>query len=173
MDAVIEFGKILLPASIVLYAAYLLVRSFLAKEIELKKLEIRGRSIETVLPLRLQAYERMCLFLERISPQNLLIRLNIGLIPSKEFQQMLLNEIRNEYNHNASQQVFMSEAVWENIKNAKEDLVLTINDAASEMTAESSSLDLSKKIFERYINKPVDPVVHALSELKKEIQITF
>lgn len=173
MDAIIEFGKILLPASIVLYAAYLLVRSFLAKEIELKKMEIRGRSIETVLPLRLQAYERMCLFLERISPQNLLIRLNVGSVPAREFHHMLLNEIRNEYNHNISQQVFMTEAVWDNIKNAKEDLVMTINDAASEMEGEATSLDLSKKIFERYINKPVDPVAHALSELKREIQQTF
>lgn len=173
MDAVVDLAKILLPSLLVLYVAYLVIRSFLAKEIELKKLEIRGRSIETVLPLRLQAYERMCLFLERISPQNLLVRLNVGLIPSKEFHQMLLNEIRNEYNHNVSQQVFMTEQVWENIKNAKEDLVLTINDAASEMTGESSSLDLSKKIFERYINKPIDPVAHALSELKREIQITF
>ncbi|MFN8336513.1 MAG: hypothetical protein U0U09_15400 [Cyclobacteriaceae bacterium] len=173
MDAVVDLAKILLPALLVLYVAYLLIRSFLAKEIELKKLEIRGRSIETVLPLRLQAYERMCLFLERISPQNMLVRLNVGLIPSKEFHQMLLNEIRNEYNHNVSQQVFMTEGVWENIKNAKEDLVLTINDAASEMAADSSSLDLSKKIFERYINKPIDPVAHALTELKREIQITF
>ena len=173
MDAIIEFGKILIPASVVLYAAYLLVRSFLAKEIELKKLEIRGRSIETVLPLRIQAYERMCLFLERISPQNLLIRLSPGGISSKEFHQMLLTEIRNEFNHNVSQQVFMTENVWENIKNAKEDLVLTINDAASEMGPESSSLDLSKKIFERFINKPVDPVAHALSQLKQEIQQTF
>ena len=86
---------------------------------------------------------------------------------------MLLNEIRNEYNHNVSQQVFMTEGVWESIKNAKEDLVMTINDAASEMGMESSSLDLSKKIFERYINKPVDPVAHALSQLKQEIQQTF
>src|SRR4051812_20375809 len=65
MDALIEFGKLLIPASVVLYAAYLLVRSFIQKEIDLKKLEIRGRSIETVLPSRLQAYERMALFLER------------------------------------------------------------------------------------------------------------
>jgi hypothetical protein len=173
MDAIIEFGKILIPASLVLYAAYLLVRSFLAKEIELKKLQIRSRSIETVLPLRLQAYERMCLFLERITPQNMLVRLNVGSVPSKEFQQMLLSEIRNEYNHNISQQVFMTEPVWENIKNAKEDLVMTINDAASEMGPESTSLDLAKKIFERYINKPVDPVAHALSELKREIQQAF
>jgi hypothetical protein len=173
MDAIIEFGKILIPASVVLYAAYLLVRSFLAKEIELKKLEIRGRTIETVLPLRLQAYERMCLFLERVSPQNLLVRLNVGSVPSKEFHQMLLSEIRNEYNHNISQQVFMTEPVWDSIKNAKEDLVMTINDAASEMNPDSTSLDLAKKIFERHINKPVDPVAHALSLLKQEIQQTF
>ena len=173
MDAVIEFGKILIPASVVLYAAYLLVRSFLAKEIELKKLEIRGRSIETILPLRLQAYERMTLFLERTSPQNLLVRLNAGPMPAKEFHQILLNEIRNEYNHNVSQQIFMSEALWEVIKNAKEDLTLTINDAASELGAEATSLDLSKKIIERYINKPVDPIAHALLELKREIQQLF
>jgi hypothetical protein len=172
MDALIDFGKILIPASLVLYAAYLLVRSFLAKEIELKKLEIRSRSIETVLPLRLQAYERMCLFLERISPQNLLVRLNPGSMPSRDFHQILLNEIRNEYNHNVSQQVFMSESSWELIRNAKEDLVVTINDAASAMTPESSSLDLSKRIFEKVINRP-DPIAHALVEIKREIQQTF
>ena len=76
MDALIEFIKILVPASVVLYAAYLLVRTFIQKEIELKKLEVRSRSIETVLPNRLQAYERMVLFLERMSPQNLLVRLS-------------------------------------------------------------------------------------------------
>lgn len=172
MDALIDFGKILIPASLVLYAAYLLVRSFLAKEIELKKLEIRSRSIETVLPLRLQAYERMCLFLERISPQNLLVRLNPGAIPAREFHQVLLSEIRNEYNHNVSQQIFMSENGWELVRNAKEDLVVTINEAASEVGQEATSLDLSKKIFEKIINKP-DSIAHALVEIKREIQQTF
>jgi len=173
MDALIEFIKILVPASVVLYAAYLLVRSFIHREIELKRLEIRGRSIETVLPLRLQAYERLALFLERISPQNLLIRLNTVSMPAKDFHQLLLNEIRNEFNHNVSQQVFMSERVWDMIKNAKEDLIVSINDAASEMDAESSGIDLAKKVFEKTMNKPVDPIAHALSELKNEIQQTF
>src|SRR5690349_17722962 len=173
MDALIEFGKILIPASVVLYAAYLVVKSFITKEIELKKLEIRGRSIETVLPNRLQAYERMALFLERVAPQNLLVRLNTSPMPAKEFHQLLLSEIRNEYNHNVSQQVYMSEEVWEQIKNAKEDLIVTINDSASEMGVDSISLDLAKKIFEKSNNKKIDPLAHALSELKKEIQRTF
>ena len=63
MDALIELIKVLVPASVVLYAAYLLVRTFIHKEIELRKLEVRSRAIETVLPNRLQAYERMVLFL--------------------------------------------------------------------------------------------------------------
>ena len=173
MDALIEFGKILIPASVVLYAAYLFVRSFIQKDIDLKKLEIRGRSIETVLPSRLHAYERMTLFLERMSPQNLLVRLNTGSIPAKEFQQLLLAEVRNEYNHNVSQQVYISEEVWELIKNAKEDLIVSINDAASEMGEQASSLDLSKKIFEKTMGKTVDPLAHALSELKREVQRIF
>lgn len=173
MDALIEFGKILIPASVVLYAAFLVVRSFIQKDIDLKKLEIRGRSIETVLPNRLHAYERMTLFLERMSPQNLLVRLNTGSIPAKEFQQVLLAEVRNEYNHNVSQQVYISEEVWELIKNAKEDLIVNINDAANELGEAASSLDLSKKIFEKTMGKSVDPLAHALSELKREIQRIF
>jgi hypothetical protein len=173
MEAVIEFGKILIPASIVLYAAYLLVRSFIHKEIEMRSLEIRGRSIETVLPNRLQAYERMTLFLERISPQNLLIRLSGPGMIAREFHQLLLSEIRNEYNHNVSQQIYISQEAWDLIINAKEDLIVSINDAASQVNLDSSSLELSKKIFEKAVNKPFDPIAHALVELKKEIQRTF
>lgn len=173
MDALIELIKILVPASVILYAAYLLVRAFIQKEIELRKLDVRSRAIETVLPNRLQAYERMVLFLERMAPQNLLVRLSTSGMPAREFHQLLLNEIRNEYNHNVSQQVYISQQIWELIKNAKEDLIVSINDAASEMNPESTSLDLSKKIFEKSINKSVDPLGHALVELKKEIQQTF
>jgi len=173
MEAVIEFGKILIPAALVLYAVYLTVRSFIIKEIELKKLEIRTRSIETILPARLQAYERMTLFLERIAPQNLLIRLNNPGFTARDFQRVLLDEIRSEYNHNVSQQVYMSEEVWNQVRNAKEDLVMAINNAASAVPAEATSIELSKKIFELVMGKNVDMIAHALSELRKEIQQTF
>ncbi len=173
MDALIEFGKILLPASVVLYAAYLLVRSFVQKDVDLKKLEVRGKAIETVLPSRLHAYERMTLFLERMSPQNLLVRLNTGSMPAKDFHQVILSEVRQEYNHNVSQQIYISEEVWEMIRNAKEDLIVMVNDAASEMTEQSSSLDLSKKIVEKALSKTVDPLAHALSELKREVHRIF
>ncbi len=173
MNALIEFGKILIPASVVLYAVYLVVKSFIVREIELKKLEVRSRSIETILPARMQAYERMTLFLERIQPQNLLIRLTVAGLSAKDFQKILLDEIRNEYNHNASQQVYMSEEVWNQIKNAKEDLIILINEASMRVSAEASSIELSKKIFEMVMDKKVDPIGHALTELKKEIQQLF
>lgn len=173
MDALIEFGKIIIPASLVLYAVFLTVRSFISKEIELKKLEVRTRSIETILPARLQAYERMTLFLERIAPQHLLIRLNNPGYSARDFQKILLDEIRNEYNHNVSQQVYMSEEVWNQIRNAKEDLIIVINDSASQLPVEANSIDLSKKIFEVVMNKNVDLIAHALTELRKEIQQTF
>ena len=173
MEVLIEYGKILIPAAVVLYAVYLTVRSFMVKEIELKKLEIRTRSIETILPNRLQAYERMCLFLERISPPNMLMRLNNPGYSARDFHKYLLDEIRNEYNHNVSQQIYMSEEVWSMIKNAKEDLTILINEASTALDSEATSLDLSRKIFELTLEKKVDPIGHALSELRKEIQQTF
>ncbi len=173
MEVLIEYGKILLPASIVLYAVYMMVRSFINKEVELKKLEVRGRSIETILPNRLQAYERICLFLERISPPNLLLRINNPMYSARELHKILLDEVRNEYNHNVSQQIYMSEEVWNMVRNAKEDLVIMINEASSQVSAEATGLDLSRKIFELTLEKNVEPISHALSELKKEIQQTF
>lgn len=173
MEVILDLVKIVVPASVVLYAVFLIVRSFIVREIELKKLDVRGKSIETVLPVRLQAYERMTLFLERTSPQNLLLRINAPGLTAGDFHKLLLEEIRNEYNHNASQQIYIGEQVWSLIRNAKEDITLQINEAATQVPHDSTSIELAKRIFELSLNKNVDPMGHALSELKKEIQQTF
>ncbi|MEQ9660158.1 MAG: hypothetical protein RLO00_18605, partial [Fulvivirga sp.] len=78
-----------------------------------------------------------------------------------------------EYNHNVSQQLYMSEEVWDLVKSAKEDLIVTINDAVSNMPAEATGVDLSKMIFERTIQKEPDPIQHALLSVKREIWETF
>jgi len=173
MDAIIELGKLILPAAVVLYAMFLVVKSFLDKELQKKSLEVRGKSIETVLPNRLHAYERICLFLERISPNNLIMRLNNGKYTAGEFQQILLNEIREEYNHNVSQQVYMSDEAWDMVKSAKEDLIVMINDVASTMKKESTNIDLAKGIFEKSMEKERDPITEALRVVKSEIRETF
>lgn len=173
MEALIEFGKLIIPAALVLYAMYLTVRIFINKEIDKARMEVRGKSIETILPNRIHAYERICLFLERISPNHLLVRLSTGKYSAQELQQILLNEIREEYNHNVSQQIYMSEEVWDLVKNAKEELILTINEAARSLPADASGTALSKQIFELVVNKKVDPIAHALTEVKNEIRQTF
>ena len=173
MDALIELLKLIIPAGAVLYGMYLVMQGFISRDLSARQLEIRGKSIETVLPNRLQAYERICLLLERISPQNLLIRVGHGGLTAKDYQRLLLEEIRNEYNHNVSQQVYMSEAVWTLVRNSREDLVMTINESMSGLPEEASGLDLARKVMERTVGKNVDPIGHALSELKKEIQQVF
>lgn len=173
MDALIDFGKILLPAGTVLYAMYLVMKSFLTKEMERKMIEIKIKNTETVLPIRLQAYERICLFLERISPNNLVIRLNDASLSAAQFQQVLVNEIRQEFNHNLSQQVYLSDEAWDMVKNATEDIVSVVNIAAQQLKSDDKSVDLAKRIFELMMEKNNDPVVIALKKVKDEIRTSF
>ncbi len=173
MELVIEFAKLLIPAAAVLYAMYLVMKSFLDKELQRQHLEIRGKSIETVLPNRLHAYERVCLFLERISPNNLILRLNTGDYSSIEFQHILVNEIREEFNHNVSQQLYMSDEAWSLVVHAKEDLINTINKASDSLGEKATSVDLAKQVFERTIQKEKDPIQEALKFAKSEIRQTF
>jgi predicted AlkP superfamily phosphohydrolase/phosphomutase len=115
----------------------------------------------------------MTLFLERITPSNLMPRIKTGTLNAKEFQQVLLNEIRAEFNHNAAQQVYMSQEAWDMIKNAKEDLIVTINNSAAQLSDEASESDLSRKIFETTMETELDAIGNALRFIKDEIQQYF
>jgi predicted AlkP superfamily phosphohydrolase/phosphomutase len=173
MEALIEFIKILVPAALVLYAMFLVVKAFLNKEVEKATREYKANNSKEVIPIRLQAYERMVLFLERISPNNLVMRLNQPQMSAKELQQIMLQDVRDEYNHNVSQQVYMSDECWDLVKNAKEDLIVTINTASENIPKESSSKELAKAIFQEVMQKEIDPIALALHEIKDEIRQSF
>ncbi|TAE41104.1 MAG: hypothetical protein EAZ70_02495 [Runella slithyformis] len=173
MDIVADFLKMTLPAALVLYAVYLTVTAFLKKSFVEKQADQRLRQIEMALPIRLQAYERMCLFLERIAPNNLLMRLNGTATSASEFQQILLREVREEFNHNLSQQVYLSSDAWERIKAAQQEVIILVNQAAAEVSVEALPLDLSKKIFEKIIQENRNPTADALRFVKEEIQREF
>lgn len=173
MEIFADFIKILLPAAIVLYAMFLTVRAFLNKELEKKLVEVKLRSTEVVLPVRLQAYERMCLFLERISPNNLILRLNNDVFSATELHHVLLSEIREEYNHNVSQQVYMSDEAWNQVRSAMEEIISIINNAAGQVHAEGRSMDLAKAIFEIIIQQELNPTSKALRFVKDEIRQSF
>ena len=163
----------LLLGGIVTFGIYMTVTTVADKIFERKKLDIRSKNVEITLPLRLQAYERMCLFLERITPSNLLLRLVPSAMSALELQQILLQEITDEYNHNVAQQLYMSTHAWEQITNAMNETVAVINQAATEVPAEAPPSDLAKKIFSHVIEKEVQPASHALKVLKEEIRGVF
>ena len=177
MDLFLEFMKMVLPASIVLVAMYLTVKAFINKDFELaqkdfqKKIaDLRIENSKTTLPLRLQAYERMCLFLERISPNNLLIRVNDPAFTSGQLQQKLNYEMRDELNHNLSQQIYMSDEAWTMIRRTFEEIVSIINKAGEKVDKGDRGIELAKKIFEEMLDRQSNPCEVTLKFLKDEIR---
>lgn len=173
MEILAELAKLTIPAAIVLYGMYLTVKSFTNKELEKSLVDLKLKNRDITLPIRLQAYERICLFLERISPNNLVMRLNDSAVNAKQFQQILLSEIRSEYNHNLSQQVYMTDNAWKLVVNVKEEIIAVVNQAGHALSDDAKSIELAKKIFSLMSEKEIDPVVTALSEIKNEIRQVF
>lgn len=173
MEIVAELLKILLPAALVLYAMYMTVNAFLVKEFEKRLVDLKTKNTELVLPTRLQAYERMCLLLERISPHNLILRLNNPDYNALQLQHVLVHEIREEFNHNLAQQVYMTEEAWLLVKNAKEEVIGLINAAAEKVDREAPSVELAKLIFETMLERNEDPTHRALRYIKDEVRQVF
>lgn len=165
--------KMVLPASIVLYAVYLTIKSLLARDFEKKLIELKLKNTEMVLPIRLQAYERMCLFLERISPNSLIVRVNDPSYNVAQLHQILLMEIRNEYAHNMSQQVYMSDNSWKMIKTSMEEIINIINKSAGILPKEARGIELAKQVFETLATLQEEPTSRALSFIKNEIRQIF
>lgn len=171
MDVAVDLVKILGPALIVLYAVYLMVRSFLTTRMEEIRIATLQKNQEAVLPIRLQAYERITLLLERITPNNMISRLNNPEFSAKDFQQILVSEIRQEFNHNLAQQIYLSNEAWAYVSGAVEDVISTINEAGSQLDDKAKGLDLAKLVLESNIEK--DSIRNAIDYLKNEIQKLF
>ncbi len=162
-----------IPAAMVLILMYMLVKKFLEKEYKIKLLEAKRAIQQDVLPVRLQAYERMVLFLERVAPNNLLYRVNKPGMTARQLHTELLLTIRTEYEHNITQQVYISPQAWAIIRNSKEDLIRLINISASKVGEKASSIDLSKSIFEVILKDESMPTQKALDVIKHEVRQLF
>ena len=162
--------KIILPALIVAGSIFLLFKQFLEREQQRRLIELRLESSKTTLPLRLQAYERIVLFLERISPNNILVRLSSAGQTVAEYHRLLQQEIRAEYEHNLSQQLYMSPDVWDQVKSAKESILTMVNKAyhGLPMPQQARGTELAKRVLETIITEEVDPTAQALNSLKRE-----
>lgn len=171
MEMILEILKYTLPSVVVFLTAYFLFDSHLKSEENKRIYEIRLANQRTTLPVRLQAYERMTMFLERISPNNLIPRIKTNAMSARNFQLALLTTIRAEYEHNLSQQIYISSDTWMMITNVKEEIIKVINLCSGSLPAEASAMDLSKKIFEFFIsNEQAMPTQKALDMLKVEVR---
>lgn len=171
-----DFGvpiAVLLTSVVIMSGALLIVKSFLDKQLEEERTRKSVELSKDVLPLRLQAGERMCIFLERIAPNSLIVRLNDSSYNVAQFQHLLLTEIRNEFNHNLSQQVYLSEESWGLVRKATEEVIALINNSAHGLDREAPSIELAKRIFERVLEKDEDVSNIATRYIKQEIRQIF
>jgi hypothetical protein len=166
MEVFSDFLKVTIPATLVLYAMYLSIKAFLDRQSQEERHALKQEAYKTLFPLQIQAYERLTLFLERISPNNLLIRLS-GQSPNiLDFQQLLLAEIRQEYNHNLVQQLYVSAEAWEAVGRAQQETMTLINLAAKDLQPDAPAVELSKRIFDIVIQQGITPSDDALKIVK-------
>lgn len=169
----LEIAKYVIPSLIVFLTAYFTISSFMKNEEKKRKLELLLNTRRVITPVRLQAYERAVLFLERISPDSMLTRLHKKDMTAGDLQSRMLATIRAEFEHNFTQQVYMSHDSWQMIIKAKENTVKLINTVASEIKKEAPSIILSKALLEHIMEIPKTPSATAIEFLKKEIQLLF
>ncbi|RZL13108.1 MAG: hypothetical protein EOO89_18210 [Pedobacter sp.] len=126
-----------------------------------------------LLPLRLQANERLIVFVERINPVNLLIRLHHQGISVQELQAGILNEIRQEYQHNITQQLYVNKAVWAVIKKLKEDTIAMINTVVQNLPDDATGVDISKRVLQHMSMAGDNPYDLTIDLLKEDIHKLF
>jgi hypothetical protein len=170
MDKVLEILKYILPSLVVMTTAWVMVRYYFKSFMREQNRELLLQDRKKVLPLRLQAYERMTLFLERITVDSLLVREQESGLTNREFHQRLLILVRAEFEHNLAQQIYISSEAWSMIRGALDATLVLINKAALEVNPESNAVELSKKILELQAEQEYSAAQEALSFLKKEIK---
>jgi hypothetical protein len=157
----------------VFLAAYTTMKVFVKTEQERLREEYRRNTSSLVLPARLQAYERMVLFLERISPDSLVLRAHKNEMTAHQLHVEILKMIKTEYEHNLSQQIYISASAWTLIKNAKEEILKAINIASTKISDNASGLELGRVIIEVSSQVNILPNQIALEYLKKEVGLLF
>jgi hypothetical protein len=159
---IISFGVLLLTST------YLVLNRILVSDERRRNTELLKSSKLVTVPMRLQAYERLILFLERISPDTLLLRLKSQCRKNSDLHLAILQQIRSEYEHNISQQLYVSDEIWSCIKETKEQIVMSINDIAGHTNSDADSINLAKLIMNKLVEDGESPVSATIKKLKAE-----
>ena len=99
-------------------------------------------------PLQLQAYERLVILAERVALPNIVSRANLPGVTAREMQLLMLESIKQEYDYNSSQQIYVSPVAWQALTKLKEQNMLIINQIAQTLPSDAKGIDLGKRIME-------------------------
>ncbi|MCQ2250771.1 MAG: hypothetical protein MJZ66_06645 [Bacteroidales bacterium] len=175
----LEILKYVTPSIVVLVCAYLILNKFMKREAEKDKLLLQQKQADMlienrkqVLPVRMAAYERLVLLLERIEPQSILARTVESNMMAIELQKALLVTIRAEFEHNYSQQLYVSDSAWKAVKDTKEVIIQLINQSAQTVAIDAKASELGKRIIDNYASLKESPIDGAISILKQELAST-
>lgn len=173
METFLDILKYILPSLVVLLTAYVVLRRQSATEAARQVYELKKNQLATISPIRLRGYERLALLLDRTIPENVLLTMDLPHMTSLELQTQLLERIRMEFDHNASQQIYVSNELWMLIKLTKESLLQLVNTCAATLDQGSPALKLAELLISAYNYTPNPPTEQALTRLKAEIQELF
>ncbi|WP_405382032.1 hypothetical protein [Maribacter sp. LLG6340-A2] len=165
-DQIFQLFAYLLPSVVTGAIAFYFFRMHTNNEEGRRRFLLHKDSQKDTLPVRLQAYERMALFLERISIPNLVVRVSPHSNDKAAYESLLIKSIETEFDHNLSQQIYMTDECWNVIKAAKSATIQMIRKAAM------SETDSADKLREDILNETMEkssPSATALSFVKKEI----
>jgi hypothetical protein len=169
METLVDILKITIPALIVFFTAWVLLKNLIRNDQDKRRQELILQNSRIVTPIKLQAYERIVLFLERISFESLLVRVSSPDMTASQLHSALLSAIRSEFEHNLSQQIYMSQKAWEVARNARSNMIKIINSEAEKLSADATAMSLSKLLLEKVIELEQEPTRAAIDFLKAEI----
>lgn len=172
-DPVVQVLVAILPSLVVFLTAFYLIKQFMGSRTSERIADLKKEDHKQVLPLRLQAYERITLYLERIQPGPLVLRVHTSSMDARDLQQALVSTIREEYEHNMAQQIYVSDRAWARVKQAKEETIRLVNLCFDQVGDGPTATELSRKIFENVARLTHTPSQEALVVIKEEARRLF
>lgn len=173
-ETVLEIIKNSLPAILIAITVYIMLDKQAKKEEKMKFFELKKKHSKESLPIILQAYERLTLLIHRISLENMIPRTQNASLNVKNYTFVLLKTIKTEFEHNITQQVYVSSKTWEAIQVYKNDIIAVIKEKSLEFDPESPSFNLAEALLNYVIENPNTFNNQELMDmLKKEVKQLF
>ncbi|HUR31997.1 MAG TPA: hypothetical protein VMZ69_11245 [Saprospiraceae bacterium] len=139
---------IIIPSVVVFLSVYFTFRQYHQQQLRLQLLENKKVKDRITLPMKLQAYERLILLCERIDFPDLLLRLKTPDTSARELEAALLVAVQHEYEHNLTQQLYISPELWDVLLAVKSKTMDLITLAREGMSDHGSSEEFGKRLFE-------------------------